>query len=471
MLSVAAVTVVIRHPRSFAEERSFAFDAVLADGLGLPWRSVAEDRLDVELSLEGCATGKLVLPDVVFSNPEANWPASLAFPEAPLETLKGPWIEVALSIGEVPVLFGRRPGAGGWLEDDREALRFGVDIFGSAFVLLSRVEELRDVTRDDHDRFPAAASIAVAHGFLDRPLVDEYVELLRALLVRIAPGLRSRRPAYAEDVTHDIDYVDARRWGIVRELRASARNLVSDHAPAVVARRLASIPLRRLLGPRCDIFNTFAELMRLSEEHGLKSTFFFIAGNAPGGLQDDNYLIDEPWLRQVLRAIDARGHDIGLHGSYQSFASAPQLAAELEALERVLREEGIEVEGLGCRQHYLRFDPATTWPAQAAAGLSFDSTVGFAEVPGFRSGTSREHGVFDVVERVRLPLRERPLTLMDSTLLDRAYLNLDRDEAGARAEHLKRACRRVGGTFRLLWHNTTLVTSEQRSLYRDILAC
>jgi hypothetical protein len=95
----------------------------------------------------------------------------------------------------------------------------------------------------------------------------------------------------------------------------------------------------------------------------------------------------------------------------------------------------------------------------------------FAEAPGFRSGTCREHQVFDVARRERLPLRERPLTLMDSTVLDRAYLDLDPEEAAQLAEQLKRCCRRVGGTFRLLWHNTMLVTPAQRRLYREILSC
>jgi SepF-like predicted cell division protein (DUF552 family) len=60
---------------------------------------------------------------------------------------------------------------------------------------------------------------------------------------------------------------------------------------------------------------------------------------------------------------------------------------------------------------------------------------------------------------------------MDSTILDPAYLDLDGEEAVRVAEHLKRQCRRVGGTFRLLWHNTMLVTPAQRRLYREILAC
>jgi hypothetical protein len=464
------LTVLVRHPPSYPRERAYAFDAVLSEGLGLRWTSLPEGRGDVELSLAG-ATGRVILPDIVFSGPEPDWPGCLQLPERPLESIEGALVCRAVGAGSVPVLFGRRGSGGGWLEETGDGISLGLDVFGTAFALLSRIEELNGSTRDAHGRFPASASLGHRLGFLDRPLVDEHVELLRAVLEQVFPGLVSRRHPYSEDVTHDIDFVDGRRVGAVQTARSAARNLFGDRAPSTAARRLASIPLRPLVGPRCDVFNTFADLMQLSEERGLRSTFFFIAGRAPGGLHDDNYEIGEPWLRAILRSIAGRGHAVGLHGSYQSFASAEQLGSELAALRGVLRGEGIDDDGLGCRQHFLRFDAAVTWPAQAEAGLAYDSTMCFADAPGFRSGTCREHPVFDVARRERLPLRERPLTLMDSTVLDRQYLDLDTDEAARLAEQLKRCCRRVGGTFRLLWHNTMLVTPAQRRLYREILSC
>jgi hypothetical protein len=464
------VTILVRHPRTHAAERLYAFDVVLREGLDLDWRSIPEDRADVELGL-ACATARIRLPDDVFASPEAGWPAALRLPERPLRVLRGALVRAATGADELPLLFGS-PGAGpGAVREEGDETWLDVDVFGTAFVLLSRLEELRDAPRDVHGRFPAAASLAVRLGVLERPLVDEHVELLRAVLERTFPGLPGPRPRYSEAITHDVDFVDGRRLGVARSLRSAARHLVTDRAPRAAGRRLASVPLRPLMGPRGDVFNTFGDLMRQSERNGLRSTFFFIAGSAEGGIDDDNYEIGEPFVRSVLREIAAQGHEIGLHGSYQSFASADRLGAELAALRAVLQEEGIDERRIGCRQHFLRFDPAVTWRAQAEAGLVYDSTVGFAELPGFRSGTCREHSVFDVAGRRRLPLRERPLTLMDSTILDAAYLGLGRDEAGRTAERLKSACRRVGGTFRLLWHNTMLVTPAQRALYGDILAC
>ena len=465
------MNILARHPRSYPQERAFVFDVVLSEGIGIPWVSIPEDRPDVELSLDDTTTDRIVLADTVFSHPEQSWPDCLRLPDAPLPMLRGDWIRDAIGADDVPVLFGRPETSGAWVEAQGDALRLGVDIFGAVFVLLTRLEELGDVARDAHGRFPARASLAHRLGFLDRPLADEYVELLRGLVNRVFPGVTSTRPAYGEDLSHDIDFVDGRRLGVRGAIRASARDLITNRAPRVAGRRLASLPLRPIVGPRCDVFNTFAELMDLSEEHGRKSTFFFIAGRTPGGIFDDNYEIDEPWVRKVMRSIDQRGHEIGLHGSYNSYASQPQLVKELDALRGVLREEGIQTDPIGCRQHYLRFEPATTWPSQADAGLAYDATLGFADAPGFRAGTCRAFPVFDVAARRRIPLRERPLTVMDTTILDPAYLGLTSDDAVRTVERLKASCRRVGGTFSLLWHNTMLVTPTQQALYREILSC
>lgn len=45
----------------------------------------------------------------------------------------------------------------------------------------------------DHDRFPATASLAYRAGFLDRPQIDEYLEILWAAMRRLWPGLQ-RKP-------------------------------------------------------------------------------------------------------------------------------------------------------------------------------------------------------------------------------------------------------------------------------------
>ena len=54
-----------------------------------------------------------------------------------------------------------------------------LDIFAASFFMLTRWEEYVNKNRDIHDRFPATESLAYKQGFLDRPVVNEYVEELK----------------------------------------------------------------------------------------------------------------------------------------------------------------------------------------------------------------------------------------------------------------------------------------------------
>ena len=59
-----------------------------------------------------------------------------------------------------------------------------------------------------------------------------------------------------------------------------------------------------------------------------------------------------------------------------------------------------------------------------------------------------------------LPLRERPLTVMELTLLDREYLGPAAEQAYERIGASAAICRRFNGRFSLLWHNNALLTAR-----------
>ena len=81
----------------------------------------------------------------------------------------------------LPIVYGRRLSNGSYLEISDSGIRLGVDVLGSAFFMLTRYEELVRSERDPRDRFPATMSLAYRERFLDRPIVNEYAEILWAL--------------------------------------------------------------------------------------------------------------------------------------------------------------------------------------------------------------------------------------------------------------------------------------------------
>jgi hypothetical protein len=122
----------------------------------------------------------------------------------------------------------------------------------------------------------------------------------------------------------------------------------------------------------------------------------------------------------------------------------------------------------GGRQHYLRCKVPTTWRNCEQVGLVYDSSMGYADYEGFRCGTCHPFRPFDVEQNREMKITEVPLIVMDQTL--RRYRKLSPDQAEEQIMQLAKRCKRVGGTFTLLWHNSSLVGEWQtwEATYRRV---
>jgi len=203
------------------------------------------------------------------------------------------------------------------------------------------------------------------------------------------------------------------------------------------------------MSPEDDpIYGSILELADLSERYGLKSAFYFMA--AGEGPNDSGYDPAEPLVRRCIDEIARRGHEIGFHPSYRASFDAAVWQKEFARLSAAVN--GFPITG--GRQHFLRFRTPETWRLWEQAGLSYDSTLSYADHEGFRCGTCLPFRPFDVKADRELNVTEIPLIVMDGTL--RQYRGLTPAEGEARILALADRCRRVGGVFTLLWHNSSL---------------
>ena len=149
------------------------------------------------------------------------------------------------------------------------------------------------------------------------------------------------------------------------------------------------------------------------------------------------------------RSCGSQGFEIGFHPGYDTFNDPERLAEEKDRLDAVLGKTQY-----GGRQHFLRFQVPNTWRHWEQIGLTYDSTMTYADHEGFRCGTCHPFRPFDVEQNRELDLWEWPLIVMDGTL--RQYRGLTPEQGQARILELARRCKQVGGTFTLLWHNSSL---------------
>jgi hypothetical protein len=392
--------------------------------------------------------------DSLARSPLPRWQAGRDLPDA------------ILTESAVPIIYGKQVEGRRWFFSKGNDIELGLDVAGSVFFMLTRYEEAVVGTRDTHNRFPAQASLAYSENFLERPLVDEYVEILWACMKRIWPGLKRKEKQYRVFLSHDVDIplgAVSRPWSAV--LKSAAGDVLKRDDIRLCVRRLIARVTRN---PDIDPHNTFDFILNTSERHGLQSTFFLKAGSSHRKY-DVDYPLNDPWIRKVLRTFHERGHECGLHPSYETYNHYERTRLEYEHFRQVMDELGIVQSQWGGRQHYLRWENPGTWQIYEDLGLDYDATLGFADRIGFRCGTCHDFPAFDLKAKRTLRLRERPLVVMDTTLLSEHYMAMEPDEACEKVIHLSEICRQYKGSFSLLWHNTTLLQSWQRELYLRIL--
>lgn len=325
-----------------------------------------------------------------------------------------------------------------------------LDLLSSFLFVLSRVEETLCDTTDEHARFPASASLAFRHDFLERPILDEHGLAFQQALSALLPTWRPLRRTLRFKLTHDIDDV-----GIPFDLHTSVGHILKRGRPAATWRNFLSTftavePAELALVRR---------LAAISTSRGLHSAFYWKA--SPRGLRDSGYDPAHGKVRRVIDFLLGYGFEIGVHPGYETFGDRPQLASEVAFLRQALR-----VNSPGGRQHYLRWCP-DTWLDWEACGLSYDSSLGFADRFGFRAGTAFPYRPWSLRDNRELNLIEVPLILMDCTPVK--YMKLDREQGLERLRTLVQRMEHTGGVFTLLWHNTTLLDPDYNGWYESLL--
>ncbi|MEA4826053.1 MAG: polysaccharide deacetylase family protein [Clostridium sp.] len=165
---------------------------------------------------------------------------------------------------------------------------------------------------------------------------------------------------------------------------------------------------------------------------------------------DGKYNINDKRLVKILYKLYKLGFEAGYHGSFYSYGNLVKMKEEIKSLEK-----NIQIQSFGCRQHFLRFEIPSTWEIQEKSGLLYDTTLGYAEIEGFRSGICFPYKPFDLIENRVLNIWEIPLIVMDVTLKDEKYRHLNYKDGADVIINLINTVKKYNGVFTLLWHNTS----------------
>ena len=379
-----------------------------------------------------------------------------SMPTLPLKTWRG-----------IPLLFGESREE--WSADGSQLI-IHADLLASTYFLISRYEEMyRRSERDSYGRFPGKSSLPYRAGFLHRPIIDEYGEALRQILLET--GIAERHNLRLEErpqtfsrvnLTHDLSRpYNYRGW------RSFLRAWLKEKKSPLEAARLS---FSRDIE---DDYFTFPKFLKwdrntcdsLGRERS--DIFLFIRMPSRHLLDKPYYSLHSLYLRRILSIAAKHKVLLALQCSYAAGHQSELISKERHQFEKAFRQRP-----RGLRHNKLTSCEPEDLLQAYVSGFRNDYSMGYADVVGFRLGTCRPVKFINPNTRLLTELILHPLVLRDLTLSDQRYMALEQDEAERIAHDLIRTTARYNGELTLLWHNDLLSQKTHpwhSVLYRSML--
>jgi len=328
------------------------------------------------------------------------------------------------------------------------------DPLAACFYVISRYEEYVLNQKDQHQRFPATASLQHKTNCLHLPIAQIWSILLADALKEKFPSISFHMPEYRFLPTYDIDMAwSYREKGFFRSMGACLKSIGSLDFLSIKERwKVATKQLR-------DPFDTYDYIERQNNDNQLNAIYFFLLG--VHSAYDKNISPTNAKLIQLIKEISLK-NNVGIHPSYYS---EKNLKREINSLSQILKKE-IKVS----RQHYVRLILPGTYDRLIANNISDDYTMGYPDMIGFRNGLAIASPWYNLSTEQETELIIHPFQIMDVTLKN--YLQLTPDKALEKIRSTIDTVKKYGGTCISIWHNSSFDTqwSEWKKVYEEMLS-
>ena len=453
----------IYHPNYCQNQIRWILKVIFSEFLGITYSAKIHDEDDFKIHFEG---KELILKNIFFKKAKIDWLKEGSLPKRPIKKWQISDLEIfsKLKNQSIPLIYGE---SGVSITD--KTININLDIFGSIFFMLSRYEEVISNKRDQFERFSATDSLAYKESLLNRAIVNEYLDILWYCIKALFPELEKRKHKYNVCVSADVDepYSYSTK-SFSRLVKRLAGDIVKRQSLKAVGRTLINYYSSKNGNYDNDpFFPKFKWMMDTNELLNNQMTFYFLVNNQLP--IDGFYKINEPIIEELIQEIVLRGHNIGLHASFNSYLDQEKIIEEVNIAKSLLKKHGIESNILESRQHYLRWETPSTPRLLDEANVRRDASMGFADHIGFRAGTCYEYTFFDVQELKELDLIIKPLIFMEVSLF--SYMGFPYNKKAFEiVQDLKNTCKHHNGTFTVLWHNSQLYEIEAKEFYKKIIS-
>lgn len=430
------MTLSVYLPENHIAERLYIIDFFLSHFLGISYSVNIGDYGDYILCF---SNKKIVIKDDFFCNFKDNL-SYLNLKSLP-KVIRG---NNPFSIEkDIIILYGNNA-----MEVGDHEIKCGIDIFSSAFFMLTRWEEYVNKKRDKHGRFEGKLSIAYNYSFLHRPIVNEYVEMLWNMMRYLGFNCKRKEREFHYIPTHDIDH-----FRMQHRLRKTIKAIAID----IIKRHEFKSAINRIKWFYSDPYDTISLLASISENNNLKSHFYFMAADPNIEKNIANPFLNKKAFKSTIINLIKRDHIIGFHPGYFTYQNLAQLINEKNKLDNIICKKTHEG-----RYHYLRLSLPESLTAFERFGIYTDSSLGYHDVEGFRCGTGDNFPFFDVEKRRKTNIIEMPLIIMDGTLFD--YQHYSIHQAFDVISNYVKIAKKYKMPITLLFHNSSFAKPNGKDI-------
>lgn len=327
------------------------------------------------------------------------------------------------------------------------------DWLAASFYLLSRYEEYLPYQPDPYGRFPATASIAHQHNFLQIPLVQLWTATVRKKFQLNSLPVMPDEPEI--QITFDMDELfQYRHVPIGRRMIRLAGNLLKLRFDAVSTQQQVAA------GKVRDPYDRWQDSWHLLEALPKKPRFFFSGAKKTQG-NDRQLSIEHPALKEIFQRCEEKGL-IGWHPSWAASQHPHLLQEELHRLQSNAKQTIVE-----SRYHYLRFQLPVSYHQLIELGIRQEYSMGYGNINGFRASYADPFPWFDLSKNEVTDLVVYPFFYMDTVSV---FQQQEAPEAALDfIQNTKSGCRGVVRQLQLVFHPHALAEKGWRELLTKIL--
>lgn len=425
--------MVLIFVKNITSRKNYLFGLIFRDVLNIPFLITSDNAEFTNHSGPKFSYGESPLDDEIF------------FEDAGLLNESG------LKLPDIKFIFYE--GLPAFFPVNKKESAFPFDPFSASFFLVSRFEEYLPHTKDYHGRYPSNQSLAFRHGFIDKPIVNIWIELIRKKLLEHFPEMVFPEKSFRFLPTIDIDNAWAfKNKGFLRNSAGILSDLIQCKFNHVKCR------IGTIFGQHKDPYDTYEYQIQLFEKCHLKPIYFFLIGDY--SRYDKNIPFDNKYFQSLIIYLDHFG-DVGIHPSYASNESTHKLSGEISRLSSILRKR-IKLS----RQHFIKMNLPETYRNLIKMEISDEYSMGYSDIPGFRAGICTPFYFYDVEREEETSLRVHPFCLMDGTMKD--YMNLTPNQAIHIIDKLIVEVKKVSGDFISIWHNESFCENKRWKGWRKV---